>query len=82
MLLAADVGRWSEVGEDIVAVNVNDLAAVGARPVGLVDCLTVAHPDPWSSVPWAGDKPRSAAADEVSWEARRPWLRTSCTNST
>ncbi|MGA7923779.1 MAG: phosphoribosylformylglycinamidine cyclo-ligase [Thermoplasmata archaeon] len=46
VLLAADVGRWSEVGEDIVAVNVNDLAAVGARPVGLVDCLTVAHPDP------------------------------------
>lgn len=40
-LLAEELGAWEEVGEDIVAVNVNDLAAVGARPCGLVDCLSV-----------------------------------------
>lgn len=40
-LLAEAMDRWEEVGEDLVAVNVNDLAAVGARPSALVDCLSV-----------------------------------------
>jgi phosphoribosylformylglycinamidine cyclo-ligase len=44
--LAAEVGRWEEVGEDTVAVNVNDLASVGARPAGLVDTILCARPDP------------------------------------
>jgi len=39
------VGRWEEVGEDIVGVNVNDLASVGARPAGLVDTILCARPD-------------------------------------
>lgn len=43
-LLAASTGRWEEVGEDIVGVNVNDLASVGARPCGLVDCLSLDRP--------------------------------------
>ncbi len=46
VLLAEQLGRWEEVGEDLVAVNVNDLAAVGARPCGLVDCLSVPSPSP------------------------------------
>ena len=45
-LLASEMGRWEEVGEDIVAVNVNDLASVGARPSALVDCLSVDGPSP------------------------------------
>ncbi len=45
-LLAAEVGRWEEVGEDVVGVNVNDLAAVGARAAGLVDTILCARPDP------------------------------------
>ncbi len=45
-LLAAEVGSWEGVGEDIVGVNVNDLSAVGARPCGLVDCLSLDVPDP------------------------------------
>ncbi|MGI0053328.1 MAG: phosphoribosylformylglycinamidine cyclo-ligase [Thermoplasmata archaeon] len=45
-LLARDLGRWEEVGEDAVAVNVNDLAAVGARPAAFVDCLSLPRPDP------------------------------------
>ncbi len=39
VLLAETLGRWEGVGEDIVAVNVNDLASVGARPAGLVDTI-------------------------------------------
>jgi phosphoribosylformylglycinamidine cyclo-ligase len=45
VLLAERLGRWEEVGEDLVGVNVNDLAAVGARPVGLVDTILCARPD-------------------------------------
>lgn len=45
-LLAEQVGSWEGVGEDIVGVNVNDLAAVGARPCGLVDCLSLPVPTP------------------------------------
>ncbi len=44
-LLAEQVGRWEEVGEDLVGVNVNDLASVGARPAGLVDTILCARPD-------------------------------------
>jgi phosphoribosylformylglycinamidine cyclo-ligase len=45
-LLAAEVGAWEGVGEDIVGVNVNDLASVGARPSALVDTLSLSAPDP------------------------------------
>ncbi len=46
VLLAERLGRWEEVGEDMVAINVNDLAAVGARPAGIVDTVLCATPDP------------------------------------
>ncbi len=39
VLLAETLGAWEGVGEDLVAVNVNDLASVGARPAGLVDTI-------------------------------------------
>jgi phosphoribosylformylglycinamidine cyclo-ligase len=45
VLLAAEVHRWREVGEDLVAINVNDLAAVGARPIGFVDSISCPAPD-------------------------------------
>jgi phosphoribosylformylglycinamidine cyclo-ligase len=45
VLLADQLERWEEVGEDLVGVNVNDLAAVGARPAGLVDTILCARPD-------------------------------------
>lgn len=44
-LLAAELDRWQEVGEDLVAINVNDLASVGARPAGIVDVVSCATPD-------------------------------------
>ncbi|MGA8665082.1 MAG: phosphoribosylformylglycinamidine cyclo-ligase [Thermoplasmata archaeon] len=46
VLLAEELHRWEEVGEDIVGVNVNDLAAVGARTAGLVDVILCARPRP------------------------------------
>jgi phosphoribosylformylglycinamidine cyclo-ligase len=45
VLLAEQLDRWEEVGEDLVAINVNDLAAVGARPAGIVDTIVCARPD-------------------------------------
>jgi phosphoribosylformylglycinamidine cyclo-ligase len=45
-LLAEQVGSWEEVGEDLVAVNANDLAAIGARPSVLVDCISSSQPSP------------------------------------
>jgi phosphoribosylformylglycinamidine cyclo-ligase len=45
VLLAQRLGRWEEVGEDLVGVNVNDLAAMGARPAALVDTILCAQPD-------------------------------------
>jgi phosphoribosylformylglycinamidine cyclo-ligase len=44
VLLAEETGRWEGMGVDVVAVNVNDLSAVGARPCGFVDCLSLARP--------------------------------------
>lgn len=46
VLLAEELGRWEEVGEDTVAINVNDLAAVGARPTALVDTILCGAADP------------------------------------
>ena len=45
-LLAEALGRWVEIGVDAVAVNVNDLASVGARPAGLVDVISCRQADP------------------------------------
>jgi phosphoribosylformylglycinamidine cyclo-ligase len=45
VLLAARMDRWEEVGEDLVAINVNDLASVGARPAGLVDTVLCSRTD-------------------------------------
>jgi phosphoribosylformylglycinamidine cyclo-ligase len=45
-ILAERLGRWEEIGVDAVAVNVNDLASVGARPAGLVDVISCRRADP------------------------------------
>ncbi len=46
VLLAERLGRWEEVGEDAVAINVNDLASVGARPTAIVDTILCGHAEP------------------------------------
>jgi phosphoribosylformylglycinamidine cyclo-ligase len=43
--LARQTGRWDGVGFDLVAMCVDDLAAVGARPLGFVDYMAVGSLD-------------------------------------
>lgn len=45
LLLAQSLGRWEEMGQDVVAVNVNDLCAVGARPAAFLDTISCRQPD-------------------------------------
>lgn len=44
--LARRSGQWGGVGQDLVAMCADDLAAVGARPIGMVDYLAVGSLQP------------------------------------
>jgi phosphoribosylformylglycinamidine cyclo-ligase len=44
--LARQTGRWDGVGYDLVAMVIDDLAAAGARPLGLVDYLAIGSLNP------------------------------------
>lgn len=44
--IARSAGQWSGVGYDLVAMCVDDLAAVGASPIGFVDYLAVGALNP------------------------------------
>jgi phosphoribosylformylglycinamidine cyclo-ligase len=46
LLVAQAAGRFDTVGIDCVAVNVNDVLCVGARPVALVDYIALEEPRP------------------------------------
>jgi len=46
LLVAQAVGRLETVGIDCVAMNVNDVLCVGARPVALVDYIAVEEASP------------------------------------
>jgi phosphoribosylformylglycinamidine cyclo-ligase len=46
ILVAEKIGKFDTVGIDCVAMNVNDLIAIGAEPVAFVDYIAIEKPDP------------------------------------
>jgi phosphoribosylformylglycinamidine cyclo-ligase len=46
VIVAEQTGRFDTIGIDCVAMNVNDLVCVGARPVALLDYIAVERADP------------------------------------
>ena len=45
VLIANEMKRWNTVGIDCIAMNVNDLLAIGAEPLSFVDYLAIARPN-------------------------------------
>lgn len=41
VLIASAIGKWDTIGIDCIAMNVNDLLAVGAEPMAFVDYLAM-----------------------------------------
>ena len=46
IIVAELLGRYDTIGIDCVAMNVNDIICVGARPVSMVDYIACSHTDP------------------------------------
>ncbi|MGB4086937.1 phosphoribosylformylglycinamidine cyclo-ligase [Methanothrix sp.] len=46
VLIANALSKWDTVGIDCIAMNVNDLYAIGAEPIAFVDYLAVEEVDP------------------------------------
>jgi phosphoribosylformylglycinamidine cyclo-ligase len=46
VLIANAIKKWDTVGIDCIAMNVNDLYAIGAEPIAFVDYLAVEQVDP------------------------------------
>jgi phosphoribosylformylglycinamidine cyclo-ligase len=46
LAIAEDLGRFDTVGIDCVAMNVNDVICVGAKPIAMLDYLGVRSADP------------------------------------
>jgi phosphoribosylformylglycinamidine cyclo-ligase len=46
VLIANAIAKWDTVGIDCIAMNVNDLLAIGAEPIAFVDYLAVEKIDP------------------------------------
>ena len=46
VLIANAISKWDTVGIDCIAMNVNDLYAIGAEPIAFVDYLAVERVDP------------------------------------
>ena len=45
VLVAKEMRRWDTIGIDCVAMNVNDLLCVGAKPVSMVDYIAIDRAD-------------------------------------
>ncbi len=45
VLIANEMRRWNTVGIDCIAMNVNDLLAMGIEPLAFVDYIAISEPD-------------------------------------
>lgn len=45
VLIANEMKRWNTVGIDCIAMNVNDLLAMGIEPLAFVDYIAISKPD-------------------------------------
>ena len=45
VLIANEMKKWNTVGIDCIAMNVNDLLAMGIEPLGFVDYIAISEPD-------------------------------------
>jgi len=62
LLLAREVGLLDGLGQDLVAMCVNDLICSGARPIGFLDYLAVGRLDPAEAKLLVGSIARACAA--------------------
>jgi len=46
ILIANALKKWDTIGIDLIAMNVNDLLAMGIEPIALVDYIAIEHPNP------------------------------------
>lgn len=46
LLVAQQLGKYDTIGIDCIAMNVNDILCVGARPLSMVDYIAVEQADP------------------------------------
>src|SRR5260221_9850958 len=44
-MIASMMGKYDPIGIDCVAMNVNDMICVGAKPLSLVDYIAIDHAD-------------------------------------
>ncbi len=65
LLVAAAVGDHTTVGIDCVAMNVNDLVAMGIEPLGFVDYLAIDAPDEELSAQLGEGLAQGAAAADM-----------------
>jgi len=63
VLVAEMAGKYDTIGEDCVAMNVNDLICIGATPVGFVDYLASEKPLPVEIIEGIGKGLLSACAE-------------------
>ena len=61
VLIANAIQKWDTIGIDCIAMNVNDLYAIGAEPIAFVDYLAVEKVDPERA---AADRHRPLAAGQ------------------
>jgi len=66
VLIASEMKKWDTVGIDCMAMNVNDLLAIGAEPLAFVDYLALEKVDPEMTAQIAIGLERGAEISNIS----------------